>query len=133
MGFGPVLDLALLNLAFGGETFVPPTTVYVALGGDASPSDTVFTELSGDTYARAAVDNNTTTWQTADDTHPKQNLVDVLFPEAGAAWTQAKCFRVYNAATDGDMLGWGVLDTPMTAVLGSCLRFKPGDLVVELD
>ena len=132
MGFGPELDIALLNRAFGGVAYTPPTTVEIALGTDASPSDTVFTELSGDTYARATADNNTTTWQTATDVLPKTNLVDIIFPEAGASWDEAKCFRVINP-DDSSVMGWGVLITPMTATIGTCLRMKPGDLIVELD
>lgn len=125
------LENKLLDHTFGAQTYTPPATLYVALYTAAPDDDgTGGTEVSGTGYARAAVTNNDTNWPAASN-GSKSNGNEISFGTVGAGgWGQLTHFGVFDAASGGNFLGAGELDTPVTAAEGDTVRFQAGALVI---
>lgn len=125
------LENELLDHVFGAATYTPPATLYVALY-TAAPDDAGAggTEVSGTGYARVAVTNNLTNWPAAVNSQ-KGNGTEISFGTVGAGgWGQITHFGVYDAASGGNFLGAGELDTPITANEGDTVRFQAGALAI---
>lgn len=106
------LQSAFADEVLGGTAFAAPATVYVALftALPTSKAGTGGTEVSGVSYARVAVTNNATNWNTYA-AGVKSNKTDISFPQAGGAWGEVQGFGIYDAATLGNLLFAG----PVTA------------------
>jgi hypothetical protein len=125
-----------LDKTFSGAAWTPPDPVYVALftarGTTAqAAADTNFTEVTGGSYARVEIDNDATTFPAASGTPPsKSNGIDIVFPEASAAWGTVTCFGIYDDPTAGNLLGWGDLASPRSILNGDTAQFSTGALVI---
>jgi hypothetical protein len=135
--FGDYFEVHVLDTAFGASAFPTITTHYIALytviPTDASASGT---EVTGGSYARVAVTNNSTTWPAATGTNPstKSNGIAVTFPSPSANWGTVVGFAIYDAATVGNELAWGSLTTSKTISNGDpAPSFSIGALVITLD
>jgi hypothetical protein len=113
-----------------------PATVYVALytviPTDASGSGT---EVTGGSYARVAVTNNSTNWA-----GPTANNGTVLngspitFPAPTANWGTVVAMAIYDAATVGNELFWGSLASPQIILNGDpSPSFAAGATSIQLD
>lgn len=95
----------------GGTAFSAPGTVYAALFTDA-PVDAGSggTELTigVDGYARVAITNNGTNFPALSG-GLKQNGTAITFPQATASWGTIVAWGLYDAATSGNLLYWGLL------------------------
>lgn len=60
--FSDYVENKVVDLLLRGQTFSPPATVYVGLSTSACSDSSVGTEVSGGSYARAAVTSNLTNW-----------------------------------------------------------------------
>jgi len=79
------LENKVLDHVLGGGDYTRPATVYVALY-TVAPSDTGGgTEVTGGSYARAAVTNNSTNWPAASGGE-KSNGTEITFETATASW-----------------------------------------------
>lgn len=132
MSFSDYLENELLDHVFGNSAYSAPATLYVALGTDASPSDTTFTEASGTNYARVAVTNNTTNWNTAA-SGATSNKTAIAFPTAGGAWGTVTCFAIYDASSGGNQIAWGVLAASQAVVNTDTPTFAASALNITLD
>lgn len=115
-GFSNYLELKLLDQILGGTAYTAPGTVYVALY-TASPSGSGGgTEVSGGSYARVAVTNNTTNWPSATGGSPgsKSNGTAITFPAPTANWGVVTSFALLDAASAGNLLAWGALTVSKT-------------------
>ena len=114
----------ILSKDFGGVNYTPPATWYVGLlsGG---------TELSGGSYARVAVTNNTTNFPTVT-TNLMVNGTAITFPQASADWSTADGFALYTASSGGSPKYSGDLDNPITVRTGQTRSFAAGDLKIKL-
>jgi hypothetical protein len=134
---------ALLNALFSktsnfGDLDTPPT-IYVGLSTSTpTVSGGNVTEPSGVTvsdYARVAT--AAADWGTATNADPSviQNAEIVEFPEletAAEAWGTITHFVLFDAATSGNVIGWGALSTSRSPVLGDTPRFGVGALQCRL-
>lgn len=135
--FSDYLEAKVLD-AILGQTALPAIgTTYIALytanPGEASASGT---EVTGGSYARVAFTNNTTNWPAASGTTPtqKSNGVAITFPAPTANWGVVTGFAIYDAATVGNELMWGVLSVSKTVNNGDAAPvFAINALVVTLD
>lgn len=126
------LENKLLDHVFGATTFTPPATLYIALyTSDPTDSDTG-TEVTGGSYARQAVTNNTTNWPNASG-GSKSNGVAIAFPAATAAWGTITHVGIRDALTGGNLLYSGALGTPKTVNNGDVFSFAAGQLTITED
>lgn len=125
-------ELKVLDLILGGVAFTPPATVYVALF-TATPSDTGGgTEVTGGSYARAAVTNNATNWPAAS-AGSKSNGTTITFPTPTAGWGTVTSWGIFDAASAGNLLWWGALTASQTINTGNGVSFSASGLTVTLD
>ena len=110
----------LLDHALDVESFDMPS-VYVALN-TADPTDAglVGTETSGGSYERQSASFDSA----ADGTTQNQDLV--LFESLDAEVITH--ISIWDADTDGNMLFFGQLVSPITVTVGDSLAFAAGDI-----
>jgi hypothetical protein len=132
MPFTTYLDNALINEAFGAVGYTPATTLYVALSTTTpTTAGASITEPSGNGYARVAVTNNTTNWPSASN-GSKSNGTAITFPAATGSWGTVTYFCIFDAATAGNCIGYGALNTAQTVSNGDTLSFAANALTVSL-
>lgn len=129
-GFSDYWENKILNHIFGKYSYTPPT-IYVALS-TADPLDDAsgLAEPSGNAYAR--VQTSACDWNTASD-GSLDNANNIIFPQATGNWGTISHFTLFDAATGGNMLAYGVLSQPKTTNSGNTLKFTEGDLNISLD
>lgn len=126
------LELKLLDHVLGNTSYSAPATVYIALY-TAAPSDTGGgTEVSGGSYARAAVTNNTTNWPNASG-GSKANGADITFPTASGSWGTVTHWGAFDASTSGNLLYWGDVSPSKSVGTGDTPKFGTGSLTVTED
>jgi hypothetical protein len=130
------LEAALLNHTYGGTTFTPPATVYIALStADPGEAGAGLAEPSGGAYARLAVTNNTTNWPAATGTSPttKANGTIFQFPTPTAGWGLITHFAIYDASSGGNLLNKGALTVAKTINTDDDVEFPVGTLTITED
>jgi hypothetical protein len=126
------LENKLLDHVLGNTAYTAPSTVYVALF-TANPSDSGGgTEVTGGSYARVSVTNNTTNWPNAS-SGSKSNGTAITFPTATANWGTVVASGVLDASTAGNFLWWADLTASKTVNSGDTLVFNAGELDFTLD
>ncbi len=131
-GKSDYLENKLLDGVLGGTNFTQPATVYVALL-TAAPTDAGGgTEVSGGSYARAAVTNNSTNFPAAA-SGSKANGTAIAFPTPSGSWGVVTHFAVYDAASAGNLLYWAALTASQTISTGNTVSFAIGALVITED
>ncbi len=115
-----------------GKTAYTMPSVWVGLF-TAAPTDTTGgTEVSGGSYARkstAAADWNAASGNPASAT----NANAITFVTATASWGTVTHFGLFDAATLGNLLRWGVLGTSKVIASGDSASFAAGALTVTED
>ena len=120
------LENALVNATLRGQAYTAPTTIYMALF-TSDPTDAgTGTEVSGGAYARQTITFSAPT------NGSTSNSADVLFPVATAGWGTVSHFAVYDAATSGNMLYYGVLTTSKAISSTDQLKVAAGDITITL-
>nr|DAQ89824.1 MAG TPA: hypothetical protein [Caudoviricetes sp.] len=113
-GFSTYLDNKLLDLVFSGTAYETPSK-YIALfysdAGLTENNSTALQEVSGTAYARVAVSNDK--FSVASNSSV-QNLANIEFPVAESDWGTVTHIAIMDAATDGNVLAWGVVRNPIT-------------------
>ena len=138
------LENKLVDHIFRGVSFTAPAALHVALF-TAAPSDSGGgTEVSGGSYARAALSPSTTNWASTGGatttTNPSagaggatSNNVAITFPAPTANWGVCTHFGVFDASTGGNLLIHGALTASKTINNGDAApSFAISALVVTL-
>lgn len=141
MSFSNYTAQALLNSLFGKTSnfgaLASAPTIYVALSSTTPAEDgTNVTEPSGGSYARVATAS--TDWNAATLADPSlvDNANKISFPTATADWLSGANFThvaLYDAASAGNYLGSGALNTAKPVLNGDTPEFAAGVLDVTLD
>lgn len=126
---------AILNWFWRGAPFTPVTVTYLALLSQ-NPSDdtgTGLTELTASawtSYARTSI--SATAWTAPSGTSPQTigNTLAVTPPGTAASALTLSGFAVYDAATAGNFLGWGSLNS-LAIPTGDGVTFGPGVLTIQ--
>lgn len=129
------LEAKLLDHVLGNTAYTAPSNVYVALY-TATPSDSGGgTEVTGGSYARVALTNNTTNWPNASGTSPtaKSNGTTITFPTATADWGTVTSFGIFDASTSGNLLYWSTLNANKVISNGDTATFTNGNITVTED
>lgn len=94
-----------------------------------NPGSNGTNEITGGSYARQEV-----TWEdVGSDPTTRQNDSDVQFPTASASWGSITHFGIWDAATNGNFIGGGILDETKVVNENDSLRFPAGSLIVTVD
>lgn len=111
-GFSDYTEKKILDLIFGNTAYSIPATLYIGLF-TVTPADdgTGGTEVTGGSYARVALTNNTTNFPnaTGGDPSTKSNGIAVTFPAATANWGTVVGVGIFDASTSGNLLCWNSL------------------------
>jgi hypothetical protein len=131
------LEDKIKNEVLGAVAFAAPGTVYFGLWGTAGSISDTFNggtagEVSGGSYARVAVTNNTTNFATVSGTN-KVNSTAVTFPTASANWNSGANINQVGvldgnagSAADNGLL-WADLTTPKPVLSGDTAQFAASD------
>lgn len=97
----------LLDHVFGASAYSAPATLYCALFTVAPIADgSGGTEVTGGSYARVAVTNNSTNFPAASG-QTKRNATAITFPAPTADWGEVVGAAWYDASTSGNFLMYG--------------------------
>ena len=122
------LENALLNGTLNATTYTAPTTVYVSLWTSNPNDDGSGTEVSGGSYARAAV-----SFATASGTSGEVlNDAAVEFAAATASWGVVGWIGINDALSGGNLMYHTALDTSKTIDTGDIFKIAIGNLSVTL-
>lgn len=121
------LENAVLNHVLGGPDFPRPATVFVALFTAAPGEAGGGTEVSGGSYARVGVTNNSTNFPNASG-GVKSNGGDITFVAATGNWGLVNSFAIFDAASGGNMLYYGNLTVAKQVYTGDLVQFPAGQL-----
>lgn len=106
--------------------------MYVSLF-TATPSDSGGgTEVTGGSYARVSVTNNTTNWPNASG-GSKSNGADITFPTASGSWGTVTQFGIHDASTAGNLLYWGDISPSKVIGIGDTAKFATGQITITDD
>ncbi len=131
-GKSDYLENKVLDHIYGATAYTAPTTIYVALF-TATPSDSGGgTEVTGGSYARASITNNTTNFPNASG-GSKSNGTKITFATSTASWGTVTHFALFDASTAGNMLYFGALDNPQTIGINNIFQLTAGSLVITED
>lgn len=126
------LEAKVLDHVLGGPDYTRPATIYVALYTTAPTDAGGGVEVSGGSYSRVAVTNNSTNWP-ATSGGTKSNGTSITFPTATASWGTVQAVGLLDAATGGNLLFWATLGTPKSIGAGDTASFAAGALVLTED
>jgi hypothetical protein len=137
MPFTQYLDKTLINLVFNDTSYTPPADLYLALS-TTTPNQVQgsspywnFTEPSGNGYERVSVVNNSSNFQTSTG-GTSNNLNTINFPTATGSWGTVTYFGFFDAATAGNLLCYGALNTSESITTNNILSFAPGQITISL-
>lgn len=130
-GMGAITANALLDQVLGGAAYTPPTTVYLALFLTPPTATGGGTEVSGPSYVRIALPNNTTTWSNAN-AGTKYNLQQIVFPGAGGDWGIVVGAAIFDAPTGGNVITFGTVDEARAVHVGDTAQFDPGAILIAI-
>lgn len=105
-------SLAYFN---GGTAVSPPATFYLALLKSVPGRNGVISEITGLSYARVAIGNNSTNWTVASN-GKITNALQINFPTPTGTWSAAYGWALMSASTGGTMWYGGSL--PCTPGVG---------------
>lgn len=126
------LENKVLDLIFGATSYSAPGTIYVALF-TVTPSDSGGgTEVSGGSYARKSVTNNTTNFPNAS-SGSKTTGADITFATPSADWGAVVAFGLFDASTSGNLLYWGAISPTKTINNGDTVTITTGSLTLTED
>ena len=110
-GFSDAYETAILNHVFRTTALAQASSVYVSLH-TADPGDTGASEVSGGSYARAAVSRADASWNapaTSGSGKAITNAGAIAFPTATADWGTVTHVGFWDAASAGTFIAGGAL------------------------
>jgi hypothetical protein len=128
--FSDYLENELLDHVFGASAYTAPATLYVALF-TAAPTDAGGgTEVTGGSYARAAVTNNLTNFPAAA-SGAKSNANAITFATATADWGTVVAAGIFDALSGGNLIAWCAV-TSQSVPSGVTASIPAGELDITL-
>ena len=117
-------DNVVLGVGLLQQSFVPPTTIYVALFTVTPGPAGGGTEVAGGGYGRQTV-----TFGPASNGQVVSTAA-VNFPIATAPWGTITAFALFDASSGGNMLYFGNLSTSRSVLASDQVTFPAGQLIV---
>ena len=126
-GLGYFFGQQVLDHLLGAQSFTPPATWYAALM-TANPTDAGGgTEVTGGSYARVAVTNNTTSFPSASGTASMSTGITIDWGTASANWGSITCVAFYDASSSGNLGPWCPLSVSKTVNSGDGFKVTTGN------
>ena len=120
------LENALVNATLRNTTYTSPATVYFGLY-TSDPTDAGSgTEVSGGSYARQSAAF------AAPSNGASATSADVTFPQATGNWGTVAYFGILDAASSGNLMYHGALDTSKVIETGDVFKISAGNLTITL-
>ncbi|WP_339292736.1 hypothetical protein MKY48_08710 [Paenibacillus sp. FSL W8-0187] len=144
MNMSNYLATALLNQVFRNTAYTRPAKVYIALYTSNPTAADTGQEVSGGGYIRQEVTFGAPTSENYQIFHPTtgqqvtvqkrtiKNSADIVMPTATADWGQITHMGVRDAATGGNLLYFGALETPRSILLNDIFKILTGQIVCTL-
>lgn len=138
------LENKLIDAMFRGQAFTMPANIHIALFTAGPDDGAAGTEVSGGSYARVAVASSLANWAgtqaaasttaSTGTTGTTSNNSAVTFPAPTANWGTITHFALMDAASGGNVLFYGSLNTNKTVNSGDAApQFAAGALSVQID
>lgn len=138
------LENKLIDQLFRAQAYTFPSTLYVGLLTAVPTDSTAGTEVSGGSYARVAVTCSLANWagtQSAGSTTASSgtngttsNNSAITFPAPTASWGVVTSIGIYDAASAGNLLMYGTLNTSKTINNGDAApSFIAAALSLQID
>ena len=133
------LENQITDHVFRGASFTKPTALYIALFTSATTDAGGGTEVSGGSYARQNLPPSNTNWTatqggtsgaSSGTSGQTTNALEILFPQATAAWGTITHMAIMDAVTGGNMLYHGPLTSSKIVNSGDTFKFPIGDAKV---
>lgn len=119
-------ELEMLDHVFGNGVYTPAATVYLGLlTSDGGETGSVAGEPSGNGYARTAI-----TFAAATSRSITQSA-QVTFPQCTDTWGTLTHWGIFDAATSGNMIAYGALNTAIPTVSGNVPFIANSAIVVS--
>lgn len=136
MPFSTSYANSFLNYTFAKTTgLTAPNVVYIGLcTNDPEADGGTFTELSGNGYARVLISQKGETYPNVIGSASNRaitNTYQINWTKATAAWTTAKGFGLFSAATGGEPFFYGKLAADVTVPEGAVALFDPNALSIS--
>lgn len=112
-GFSTYLDNKILAHVFNGTVYNTPAKYWALFTSATGLTDNspVKDEVTGEGYARVKAENSAFTTPSAS---VVKNANAIEFPVAISNWGRVTHVAIMDAATDGNVLAWGVIRNPST-------------------
>ncbi|WP_068616609.1 phage tail fiber protein [Paenibacillus tuaregi] len=130
MNVSNYLAKALLNETFRGIEYVKPDTVYMALYTSNPTAADTGREVTGGAYARQTLTFAAPTVESGRQTI--KNSADIQFPVATADWGTVTHMGIRDAATGGNLLYYGPLDSPRSILTNDRFKMLANSAVLTL-
>lgn len=135
MAYSSYTRSAILNWYWRGVATTPPATTYLALlttspTDDAGSGLVEMTTAAWTSYARAAI--AASGWNAPTGTSPQTiiNAAQIVPAGTASAAVTVTGFALYDAASAGNFLGWGTLNS-LAVPSGDGLAFAAGALAIQ--
>lgn len=129
-GISTYLANNMFNHAFGSVAFTPATTLYAALMTTAPNAMGSGTEVSGGSYARIAVTNNTTNFPSSSGSTRQISVVPFLnYGTSTASWGSVLAIAFYDATSGGNLYFWSTFTTEVVAAY-DVFQFAANSIVI---
>jgi hypothetical protein len=120
------LENALLNATLTNTTYTSPASVYLGLFTSNPTDSNTGTELSAPSYTRQVVSFG------AASSGSSSNVSAISYDQATTDWGTIGWVGLYDAATSGNLLYYGALDTTTTIDTNEIFVIPIGNLTVTL-
>jgi len=137
------LENKTIDQVFRGQAYAFPATLYVGLYSAAPSEVGGGTELTGNNYARTAVAASLPNWAgtqaaassttSTGTTGTTSNNVAITFPTPSAFWGQVNAFGIFDSASGGNLMFYGVLSIAKTINQGDTVTFPAASLSIQID
>lgn len=137
------LQNQLIDHLFRGATFAKPGNLFFGLYTVAPTAAGGGTEVVGGSYARVQITPSNTNFQatqggtsgaSSGTTGNTTNAVAIIFPAPSANWGTVVAYSILDAASGGNFLIFGALNTPKTINSGDAApSFSIGNLSVTIN
>jgi hypothetical protein len=146
-GMSNYLINKLIDWLHRGQTFAPPSPVYIELCSTTPNASTAGLALSGTGYARKPIASSLAAWAgtqadgstaaSSGTSGTTSNNVVIDFGVAPAAWGTASHWEAYDALTAGNRLYYGAIvngvgdPTPRVVAVGDPVSFPAAALRIQ--
>lgn len=126
-GLSDYYENKVIDHMLRGQTFTPPSTIYVGLYTTAPTDAGGGTEVSGNGYARQSIT------LTAASGGSTSNSSDITFPQATGNWGTIVAAGLFDASSGGNLLAWNNLTESKNITDGDVLKIPAGQLTFTID